>query len=290
MAKKDYQFTDQELAEFAIENKDFNSPQFQLYVNDFLGSNRVLMLEPTGVSAYFFLLLASWNEKDCGLPSDDKSLLKLSRLYPNDWEMVKECVLTFFFEYKGRLYNRRLLLERKKQINGRNQRVDALRKRYGNPTEQPTEDSTGELFPDNDNDNDNDINTGLKKKEIENLEKHFLLFWSAYPRKEAKKKAKQIFEKIKPDKLLLGKMLAAIELQKQSKQWSGDKNYIPHPTTWLNQARWEDEITPQNNGNPKTYTYEEARELVNQRKVKSLNDFEMINKNKWQLKTEIQRT
>jgi uncharacterized protein YdaU (DUF1376 family) len=300
MAKKDYQFTDQELAEFAIENKDFNSPQFQLYVNDFLGSNRVLMLEPTGVSAYFFLLLASWNEKDCGLPSDDKSLLKLSRLYPNDWEMVKECVLTFFFEYKGRLYNRRLLLERKKQINGRNQRIDALRKRYETsteePTEEPTEDNTGELFPDNDNDNDNDndINTDKRlmkkeaeKKESERLEKGFRDFWNAYPLKVGKKKARESFIKIKPDVLLIGTMLGAIEMQKQSEKWS-DKKYIPHPTTWLNQARWEDEIIPQSNGHPKEFTYREMQELINQKKYPDTDSFTMIGKDKWVIKTENQ--
>ena len=38
-------------------------------------------------------------------------------------------------------------------------------------------------------------------------------------------------------------MIEAVEQQKKSKQWS-DSQYIPHPYTWLNQGRWEDELTP----------------------------------------------
>lgn len=67
-------------------------------------------------------------------------------------------------------------------------------------------------------------------------------FWSIYPRKVNKKKALQSWKKIKPDSLLLEKILSAVKKQSSSKQWldSGGK-YIPHPTTWLNGRRWEDE-------------------------------------------------
>jgi hypothetical protein len=37
-------------------------------------------------------------------------------------------------------------------------------------------------------------------------------------------------------------MLSAVEAQKQTDQWTKDGGqYIPHPSTWLNQGRWEDE-------------------------------------------------
>ena len=40
-------------------------------------------------------------------------------------------------------------------------------------------------------------------------------------------------------------LIAAIERQKQSQQWiKDDGQYIPNPATWLNQGRWEDEVTP----------------------------------------------
>lgn len=68
----------------------------------------------------------------------------------------------------------------------------------------------------------------------------FLLFWDAYTRKVSKVAAKKAFEKLKVDDILLNQMLKALEVQKQSKQWQ-TKEYIPHPATWLNQRRWEDE-------------------------------------------------
>lgn len=67
-------------------------------------------------------------------------------------------------------------------------------------------------------------------------------FWSLYPRKVNKKKAYECWKKIKPDLALFKKILSAVKKQSLSKQWldSGGK-YIPHPTTWLNGQRWEDE-------------------------------------------------
>ena len=38
-------------------------------------------------------------------------------------------------------------------------------------------------------------------------------------------------------------MIDAVEKQKKTDQWTRDGGqYIPHPATWLNQRRWEDEI------------------------------------------------
>lgn len=68
----------------------------------------------------------------------------------------------------------------------------------------------------------------------------FDAFWEAYPRKEGKQKAKAAFEKVN---VPLDVLLNAIEQQKESAQWSKDNGqFIPHPTTWLNGKRWEDEV------------------------------------------------
>lgn len=73
-------------------------------------------------------------------------------------------------------------------------------------------------------------------------EESFETFWKAYPRKVAKAKAKESFARINPDAEQLQLMLTALEKQKRSQQWTKDNGqFIPHPTTWLNQKRWEDE-------------------------------------------------
>lgn len=75
----------------------------------------------------------------------------------------------------------------------------------------------------------------------------FDVFWSAYPKKVGKDYAKKCFLKLKVDKALLEDMLKAIETQKKSDQWKQNNGaYIPHPSTWLNQGRWKDEINTEN--------------------------------------------
>jgi len=72
----------------------------------------------------------------------------------------------------------------------------------------------------------------------------FAAFWSAYPRKEGKGKAEDAFGKLIVTDDLLATMLKSIDAAKQSDQWRKDGGqYIPHPSTWLNQRRWEDEVT-----------------------------------------------
>ena len=76
----------------------------------------------------------------------------------------------------------------------------------------------------------------------------FVSFWKAYPRHEAKQNAYKKFCAIirdtKPEerKSFVEAMISAVVKQRQSDQWMKDNGqYIPMPTTWLNQRRWEDE-------------------------------------------------
>ena len=86
-------------------------------------------------------------------------------------------------------------------------------------------------------------------KESKESDRAFDKFWAVYPRREGKQTAKKAFEKIKPDDDLLNTMLTAIQRQKQTDQWS-DPRYIPHPATWLNGRRWEDETPVQTQVKP----------------------------------------
>ena len=69
----------------------------------------------------------------------------------------------------------------------------------------------------------------------------FQKFWSAYPKKVGKQTAKKAFQKAD---VPMDVLLTALDQQKQLAQWKKDGGqYIPNPATWLNQRRWEDEIT-----------------------------------------------
>ena len=70
----------------------------------------------------------------------------------------------------------------------------------------------------------------------------FFKFYEAYPRKVGKEEARKAFEKRKPSQELLQTMLKALEWQKEQDSWKKDDGkFIPHPASWLNAARWEDE-------------------------------------------------
>ena len=81
------------------------------------------------------------------------------------------------------------------------------------------------------------------KEKVQEKEKLFERFWTAYPRKVAKQTAMRAFEKIDPDEAMLETMIAAIGKWKMTDQWNeAGGQFIPHPATWLNQRRWEDEL------------------------------------------------
>lgn len=82
---------------------------------------------------------------------------------------------------------------------------------------------------------------GKKKPAAE--PKGFTEFWAIYPRKVGKGAARSAWRKRAG--VPLETILAAVERQTASEQWTRDGGqYIPHPATWLNQGRWEDELEP----------------------------------------------
>lgn len=67
-------------------------------------------------------------------------------------------------------------------------------------------------------------------------------FYAAYPRHTGKAAALKAWNKLEPNQALQHQMLEALKKQKRLPQWADDNGrFIPHPATWLNGHRWEDE-------------------------------------------------
>lgn len=115
--------------------------------------------------------------------------------------------------------------------------------------------------------NNRDINISCSKQASNDYD--FDTFWSEYPRKVGKDKCLKWFKSHKPKPDLVSKMVEAIKQQKQSKQWS-DPQYIPHPYTWLNQGRWEDELPQEHYSSYADYEvpWEELNPLSEEEKAK----------------------
>ncbi len=78
----------------------------------------------------------------------------------------------------------------------------------------------------------------------------FDAWWDLYPRKVGKQAAKGVYQRVRKTGVAAEVLLAAVAEQCKT-IWadairSGNQTYIPHPRTWLNQGRWEDEIVEQN--------------------------------------------
>jgi len=75
----------------------------------------------------------------------------------------------------------------------------------------------------------------------------FVEFWKCYPKKIAKPNAEKAWMKIAPDVDLTKRIIRAVSEQKLLER---EEQFIPHPATWLNARRWEDDLTvgKSNNG------------------------------------------
>lgn len=73
----------------------------------------------------------------------------------------------------------------------------------------------------------------------------FALFWQEYPRKAAKAAALKAWQKLNPSPDLVERILAHVRDHKRSPDWIKDGGqFVPHPATFLNGRRWEDDIPP----------------------------------------------
>lgn len=93
-------------------------------------------------------------------------------------------------------------------------------------------------------------------------------FWCIYPRRVAKRAALKAWEKemrsgTTPEEIIEGLRRQLAHLSAKEAQ------FIPHPATWLNQGRWEDEVTEQPARKPEQKKsafqerHENARERIN---------------------------
>jgi uncharacterized protein YdaU (DUF1376 family) len=102
------------------------------------------------------------------------------------------------------------------------------------------------------------------KERKEKPDERFVAFWACYPKRIGKGAAEKAFQNAGVDNDLLAKIVQALKVQRESDQWKKDGGqFIPHPATWLNQKRWEDEVSilaPVNGS-----TVPDAREILKAR-------------------------
>ena len=86
--------------------------------------------------------------------------------------------------------------------------------------------------------------------EAETKDVAFSMFWEKWPRRQARADARRAWRKIPMAEYPV--LMAGLEKWLRSDQWN--RGVIPHPATWLNEKRWQDEDIPQFGGINGTYT------------------------------------
>lgn len=224
----------------------------QLYVADYLGDTRHLTTEQHG--AYLLLLMTMWRSEG-RLPNDAKKLARITGCTASRWARIADDVLAFFDVDGDELTNKRLMLELEKASEKSIQRAVSGSKggkAKALKTNKPAvANVTGLLCHSSEPEPDTKEAKAplvtprpqaLAKTEIA---RGFLDFWTAYPKRAGKDAAGKAFAKAMAriggdDPLAV--ILAGIE--RALPGWD-DPQFIPHPATWLNQGRWDDE-TPIN--------------------------------------------
>lgn len=220
-------------------------PYMQFYVADYLADTTHLTAEEHG--AYMLMLFSYWQT---GKPLRIDRLATVARIPNERWPSVAETLSEFFHVTEthwvqfrveadleavnskvvtasnaGKASARAKALKKQQELNDRSTDVADPLQRKPNHT---------------DTDTDTDKNTKSSSPAADDL---FPKFWTLYPNKKGKAAAEKAWKKLKVTDDLFTLIAQGLAKQCASQAWLKDSGqFIPHPATWLNGKRWEDEI------------------------------------------------
>lgn len=188
------------------------------------------------------------------IPYDVNSLAKLTNT-PVDTVRVAmdlfEKIGLVKIQETGEIY----LAQIKEMIGKETDKAELMRRKrakdklIGNNVTQMLPKCYPEIEKDIDKEKEIEIEKDTNIEIINDWEIKFDKFYKNYPKKVQKQNVKKWFKKNNPNNELFNIIMNKLEEFKQSNNWKKDNGqYIPYPTTWLNQKRWEDETIKQKSG------------------------------------------
>jgi uncharacterized protein YdaU (DUF1376 family) len=228
-----------------------------LKIDAFRASPAVQAMHPAARAGYIYLLLSAWQTDDCTVSADPIDLAEISGLGDDLWNQYSAKILRNFSVLPcGKLQNNVCFEEWSRAKFVFEARQDAAKRTTKIRSSRQSDTVTvDDLFGDDtvtvdtplrSDDTITGTDTGTltvkqkhpSKEEIENL-------YKAYPKHEAKAPSLKAIEKAlrkKPfDELLPIVQVYAAKTEKQIAEGKLEKQYIPLPSTWFNQERYEDD-------------------------------------------------
>lgn len=219
------------------------SPAFQFYPQDYLSSARVatMTLEEEGV--YLRLLCYCWSIGS--IPADPVECAKLAGKGCSV-ETATNVQRAFNVSSTNvqRMVHDRLEIERQKQQirrqscskAGKQSASNRGAKSISKRTKNSRSTNVQRRVNSSSSSSDEDVCVSGEKVDVPVFED----FWNIYPRKIGKKAALRSFNSAIKNHDAKAIMNGVARFAKASK--GTEKQYIPHPATWLNQGRWDDEV------------------------------------------------
>lgn len=227
---------------------------------------KILMLRADygmeGLGFYWCLIEIMAEQADYKININDSRQVKAFALHLNSkteflLKLIEDCASEYglFKNDNGLIYSESLLRrmqlkdairEKRKKAGKKGGKAKANNSNDGqaNAKQEPSKPEASEEQV-----SSNEKEKETKKKLKEMKEKNFSFFWDAYPNKKAKLKAESSFMKLDLTDDLFKSIMDGLEKHKNSPEWKKDNGqYIPHPSTWINQERWNDEIKTQQTG------------------------------------------
>lgn len=223
-------------------------PYMKLYVADYLGDTHHLSAIEHG--AYMLLLMGMWRAGG-SLPAADANLYRLARCTPDEWETVRAAILPFFKRSRGRLTHKRIASEMAKYETVSRHRSEAGKAGAAKKARKDSEvdQANAVVLPTKPepepepkireaNASLSIARTGPTATEIA---RGFVLFWTEYPKRVGKDAAAKSFANAMRRAGGSDPLETIMDGLRRALPGWDDPQYIPNPTTWLNQGRWEDD-------------------------------------------------
>ena len=223
-----------------------NQPYLPLYVDDFLADEKLSLCSAESTGVYIRLMCLMHKADEYGVillkqkfKQSSKQILNFASMFarqmPYQIDVIERSLQELLDENVVILEGDRLIQKRMvKDENLSNIRASAGRK-GGKKTQTKTNN-----FAKAKSEANTVIGIVSVNEDVIDIKKRgsggkdFDAFWSSYPKKVGKQAARKAFEKVKVETDVL---IAAIEAQKKSAQWQkAGGQYIPNPSTWLNEA------------------------------------------------------
>src|SRR3990167_8660259 len=216
----------------------------RMFSKDITGSDAFREMPPSSQALYFHLGMEA---DDDGFLDNYKGLMRAMSASDDDLKILltKRFLILFpskVVVVKHWLLNNTIRKDRYNETKHLDEKRALIVKENGSYSELPSGKPSGNQLATQKRIEEDRIEE--KRTDKGGVDDNFNQFWKEYPRKTGKGEALRSWLKLRPSKELSAGIIASVAIHKECRDWKKDDGrFIPLPATFLNQSRWEDEVT-----------------------------------------------